>query len=78
MPSASSWFRHRGIAGESLTRRPFAKACLDWSERRHHLAGALDREGAPVARAGRDDRGRQVFCSELGIDPRHLAVATPR
>jgi DNA-binding transcriptional ArsR family regulator len=22
-------------------RRPFARACLDWSERRHHLAGAL-------------------------------------
>jgi DNA-binding transcriptional ArsR family regulator len=23
------------------TRRPFARACLDWSERRYHLAGAL-------------------------------------
>jgi hypothetical protein len=23
------------------TRRPLARACLDWSERRHHLAGAL-------------------------------------
>jgi hypothetical protein len=22
-------------------RRPFARQCLDWSERRHHLAGAL-------------------------------------
>jgi hypothetical protein len=27
-------------------RRPVCKACLDWSERRHHLAGTL---GAAVA-----------------------------
>jgi DNA-binding transcriptional ArsR family regulator len=32
-----------GIAPEALrqTRRPVCKACLDWSERRSHLAGAL-------------------------------------
>src|SRR6201997_425023 len=31
------------IASEALThpRRPVCKACLDWSERRHHLAGTL-------------------------------------
>src|SRR6201990_2413917 len=31
------------IASEMLThpRRPVCKACLDWSERRHHLAGTL-------------------------------------
>jgi DNA-binding transcriptional ArsR family regulator len=31
------------IATESLShpRRPVCKACLDWSERRHHLAGTL-------------------------------------
>jgi DNA-binding transcriptional ArsR family regulator len=31
------------IAPEALThpRRPVCKACLDWSERRHHLAGTL-------------------------------------
>lgn len=28
------------------SRRPFARRCLDWSERRHHLAGAL---GAALA-----------------------------
>jgi hypothetical protein len=31
------------ISAESLAhpRRPVCKACLDWSERRHHLAGTL-------------------------------------
>ncbi|THD70734.1 MAG: ArsR family transcriptional regulator [Bradyrhizobium sp.] len=31
------------ISAETLThpRRPLCKACLDWSERRHHLAGTL-------------------------------------
>jgi hypothetical protein len=31
------------IAPEALAhpRRPVCKACLDWSERRHHLAGTL-------------------------------------
>jgi hypothetical protein len=31
------------ISGEMLAhpRRPVCKACLDWSERRHHLAGTL-------------------------------------
>jgi DNA-binding transcriptional ArsR family regulator len=29
------------VAGARGARRGFARACLDWSERRHHLAGAL-------------------------------------
>jgi hypothetical protein len=31
------------ISAESLAhpRRPLCKACLDWSERRHHLAGTV-------------------------------------
>jgi hypothetical protein len=31
------------ISSDMLThpRRPVCKACLDWSERRHHLAGTL-------------------------------------
>src|SRR5258708_31361558 len=31
------------ISAETLAhpRRPVCKACLDWSERRHHLAGTL-------------------------------------
>ena len=29
------------VAAARLQRRSFCRACLDWSERRHHLAGAL-------------------------------------
>ena len=37
------WFRRLGIDTDALacTKRSFCRACLDWSERRHHLAGAL-------------------------------------
>jgi len=37
------WFRQLGIdIAESRADRPgFARACLDWSERRYHLAGVL-------------------------------------
>lgn len=35
-----AWFAARGfVPGEG--RRPFCRTCLDWSERRHHLGGAL-------------------------------------
>ncbi|HEV7938037.1 MAG TPA: winged helix-turn-helix domain-containing protein [Solirubrobacteraceae bacterium] len=43
-----SWFRDLGIDIDALraARRSFARACLDWSERRPHLAGAT---GAALA-----------------------------
>lgn len=31
------------VASLAGTRRPLCRTCLDWSERRHHLAGALGR-----------------------------------
>lgn len=34
------WFAERGFA-KGDGRRPFCRTCLDWSERRHHLGGAL-------------------------------------
>ncbi|TML43444.1 MAG: winged helix-turn-helix transcriptional regulator [Actinobacteria bacterium] len=48
-------FAELGIDVAELTRRrrPFAKRCLDWTERRHHLAGSL---GAAIA----------ARCFELG------------
>lgn len=38
-----AWFERFGIAVATLekARRPVCLHCLDWSERRHHLAGAL-------------------------------------
>ena len=35
------------VAGSLTSRRCFARRCLDWSERRHHLAGSL---GASLAK----------------------------
>jgi DNA-binding transcriptional ArsR family regulator len=44
-PSAAGmeWFRHAGIdtAAAAGQRRTFCRPCMDWSERRHHLAGSL-------------------------------------
>jgi hypothetical protein len=35
-----AWLAERGfVRGDG--RRPFCRICLDWSERRHHLGGAL-------------------------------------
>ncbi len=38
-----NWFLKLGIQIETIknTKRSFAHQCLDWSERKHHLAGAL-------------------------------------
>lgn len=39
----AQWFRRFGVDIDQLRqgRRHFARQCLDWSERRHHMAGAL-------------------------------------
>lgn len=41
--SGTAWFRRLGIDTEAAARqrRTFCRPCLDWSERRHHLAGSL-------------------------------------
>jgi hypothetical protein len=43
-----AWLAELGIDTTALQRgrRPLARPCLDWSERRHHLAGAA---GAAIA-----------------------------
>jgi len=42
-PAGERWFTELGIDLDAArgTRRSFARACLDWSERRPHLAGGL-------------------------------------
>jgi DNA-binding transcriptional ArsR family regulator len=65
--------RRFGVAPESLRagRRPVCKACLDWSERRSHLAGALGKAlldriyGLGWAR--RLERGRVVAFTGPGL-----------
>ncbi|MFF7371514.1 ArsR/SmtB family transcription factor [Streptomyces tricolor] len=41
------WFGRAGVALDLSGRRPLARACLDWTERRPHLAGAA---GAALCR----------------------------
>jgi DNA-binding transcriptional ArsR family regulator len=67
-------FAEIGIDADALhyKRRPFARACMDWTERRHHLAGSA---GAAVAdvltRRGwvrRQDGSRIVTITQDGTD----------
>jgi len=41
--SGAAWFGRLGIDAEAAARerRTFCRPCMDWSERRHHLAGSL-------------------------------------
>jgi DNA-binding transcriptional ArsR family regulator len=67
------------VAGARAGRRAFARPCLDWTERRPHLAGAL---GAAIATAALDggwvrrvdgravavtDAGREVLVGVFGV-----------
>jgi hypothetical protein len=42
-PAGVAWFGGVGLDVRALkpTRRGLARQCLDWTERRHHLAGPL-------------------------------------
>lgn len=39
--AGSAWLAEVGVAVPSGSRRPLVRACLDWTERRPHLAGAV-------------------------------------
>jgi len=77
------WFAAAGIDAEGLQRqaRPILRACLDWSERRPHVAGALgaavlqllqDRQYVRQKRASRvmtlTEAGRAWLKSELDVE----------
>jgi len=82
-------FGELGIDVDDLAgrRRPFAKRCLDWTERRHHLAGSLGAalaarcfelgwiERLPSSRAVLvTEKGRRGLFRELAIDPERAAA----
>ncbi|MFI1420484.1 ArsR/SmtB family transcription factor [Streptomyces sp. NPDC020731] len=79
------WFSAAGIGLDRRGRRPLARACLDWTERRPHLAGvagaALCRHALGTGWCVRIGSGRAVKVTEageralselLGIDARTL------
>jgi DNA-binding transcriptional ArsR family regulator len=72
-PAGTSWFSGLDIDAAELERkrRSFARVCLDWSERRPHLAGSL---GAAIAAtffargwARRLPRGRAISVTPAGV-----------
>lgn len=66
------WFHQLGIDTDKVAyaKRSFCRACLDWSERRHHLAGALG--AALLVRiqelgwAKREEDSRAIVFSDRG------------
>ncbi|GGZ03321.1 ArsR/SmtB family transcription factor [Streptomyces nitrosporeus] len=79
------WFGALGVALDTASRRPLARACLDWTERRPHLAGgagaALCRHTLDAGWCERIGTGRAVrptalglrsLRAHLGIDPASL------
>ncbi|MER5718558.1 winged helix-turn-helix domain-containing protein [Streptomyces sp. NPDC002132] len=55
------WFDGAGIALDRTGRRPLARACLDWTERRPHLAGVA---GAALCRHAFDSG----WCERIGSE----------
>lgn len=72
--SGARWLTDFGVDLEPLRagRRPLIRYCMDWSEQRHHLAGALGAAlAAQVAARGwieRAPRGRAVRITPSGHD----------
>ncbi|GGV68294.1 transcriptional regulator [Streptomyces massasporeus] len=56
-----AWFASAGIGLERRGRRPLARACLDWTERRPHLAGVA---GAALCRHALDTG----WCVRIGSE----------
>ncbi len=75
-PEGAAFLRERGVDVPAATgpgpRRAFARRCLDWSERRDHLAGAL---GAAIF-AYWEAQGwiaRHAQCRAVALTPQGLA-----
>lgn len=87
-PSGTAWLADLGVAGETT---PHVRTCVDWTERRLHLAGAVaagvfhhalarswlvPAEGSRVVRL--TERGRAAFRLHLGLTDEALTVGWDR
>ncbi|MGC4892596.1 ArsR/SmtB family transcription factor [Micromonospora sp. DT31] len=91
-PTGVSWLADLGVPVEPLRagRRPLVRDCLDWTERRPHLAGALGAAlcgrfldlGWTARGGGRAVRltspGRDALAEVLALDPAELAPPASR
>jgi len=77
----AQWFAELGITLPPASRRPLVRSCLDWTERRPHLAGAA---GAALYGYALENRwinrigtGRAVALTDAGRDAlrEHLGIA---
>ncbi|MFE2292737.1 helix-turn-helix domain-containing protein [Streptomyces sp. NPDC059452] len=88
--NGTAWLAELGIALPPATRRPPVRSCLDWTERRPHLAGAAGAalcahafDSGWIRRIGTSravaltDTGRQTFRAHLGLSDDSL-VTDPR
>jgi len=79
--SGTGWFTALGIPLPSASRRPLVRLCVDWTERRPHLAGAAGAAlcGHAMASAWitRIGTGRAVALTDAGRDAlqAHLGLA---
>lgn len=73
-PLGGSWCQRLGIDVPTLRRRrrPLCRACLDWSERRAHLAGAIGAALLDRLLAGRHAQ-RELGSRLVTFSPRGLA-----
>ena len=77
----SSWFAALGITLPGAARRPLVRSCLDWTERRPHLAGTAGAALCSHALASgwitRIGSGRAVIAHRRGPErvPEHLGLA---
>jgi DNA-binding transcriptional ArsR family regulator len=89
-PAGIEWFRAMGLDLAALkpTRRGLARQCLDWTERRHHLAGPLGVElmsrlcAIGWVRRSKSSRAVQVtpkgwagLKEQLGVDERAVQAS---
>ncbi|MFB8027883.1 ArsR/SmtB family transcription factor [Streptomyces sp. NPDC056465] len=75
-----AWFAALGVPLDTASRRPLARGCLDWTERRPHLAGsagaALCRHVLDAGWCERVGTGRAVRATPAGLIAlrRHLGI----
>ncbi|NSC19970.1 winged helix-turn-helix transcriptional regulator [Streptomyces albus subsp. chlorinus] len=81
-----TWLAKLGVTVPAATRRPAVRPCLDWTERRPHLAGAVGAalcghafDAGWISRIGSTravtvtSEGRHVLCDQLGLSEELLS-----